>query len=354
MRIIILTGIGLPLMAVIGSGGLGFARSAPSEFRVPKILSRTAAALGQTGHPSPPLAMRTFRLVEQAIAAVNPHAERQSPKFHRLIDALVLEINAGALPPGFLWKRFLGQSQVKNHWNVPQLTVAPAARRGTFKFQIASYNEMLIWAQSYLVKKAAGSSQALERDGKALIRLDMEDLFFPWVTAGAQYSEKQLHSRRLRQWQITSPSIHAITLNTEVRGLFHSYYRSLVRVSNYFATTPTLKPMQALINRSDNRLPYADVAHVLAGVTGLRRRIGKEQYYNRWMLANLLWKFLCLAKARHNKPAAIQIETYIQSWKNRTKRWYLRRWLSEALTVPGKAPWRVWSPPIEVRLLHKP
>ena len=215
-------GFGLSLALALG-GGLGFARSAPSEFRVPKILSRTAAALGQTGHPSHRLTMRTFRLVEQAVAAVNPHADQQSSNFRRLIDALVLEINAGALPPGFLWKRFLGQSQVKNHWNMPQLTMASAARSGTFKFQIASYNEMLIWAQSYLVKKAAGSPQVLERDGKALIRLDMEDLFFPWVTAGASYSEKQLHSRRLRQWQTTSPSIHVITLDTALRGLFQSY-----------------------------------------------------------------------------------------------------------------------------------
>ena len=127
-----------------------------------------------------------------------------------------------------------------------------------------------------------------------------------------------------------------------------------VRPMAGISPAPTLKVMQALINRSDNRLPRADVAHVLAGITGLRALVGKEQYYNRWMLANLLWKFLCLAKARHNKPAAILIEAYIKSWKSHTRRWYLKRWLSEALTTPGKAPWRVWSPPIEVRLLHKP
>ena len=49
-------GFVLSLALALG-GRLGFARSAPSEFRVPKILSRTAAALGQTGHPSHRLTM---------------------------------------------------------------------------------------------------------------------------------------------------------------------------------------------------------------------------------------------------------------------------------------------------------
>ena len=242
-------GFVLSLALALG-GRLGFARSAPSEFRVPKILSRTAAALGQTGHPSHRLTMRTFRLVEQAIAAVNPHAERQSPKFHRLIDALVLEINAGALPPGFLWRRFLGQSQVKNHWNMPQLTVAPAARRGTFKFQIASYNEMLIWAQSYLVKKAAGSSQALERDGKALIRLNMENLFTGyWATGIASRTEKQLLGSHLRKWLLSNPPAWVIAHNARLRHLFRDYYHDAVRMADYYTMTPTLKPRMSRSRR---------------------------------------------------------------------------------------------------------
>ncbi len=347
-------GFGLSLALAL-SGGLGFARSAPSEFRVPKILSRTAAALGQTGHPSHRLTMRTFRLVEHAIAAVNPHADQQSSKFHRLIDVLVLEINAGALPPGFLWKRFLGQSRINDEGGLPELALASHAHETPINFQIGAYNYMLSWAQSYLAIKAAGSPRLLEAYGKALIRLNMENLFAGyWDTGIASRTEKQLLGSHLRKWLLSNPPAWVIAHNARLRHLFRDYYHDAVRMADYYTMTPTLKPMQTLINRSDDRLPRADVAHVLAGITGLRALISKEQYDNRWTLANLLWKFLCLAKARHNKPAAIQIETYIQSWKNRTKRWYLRRWLSEALTTPGKAPWRVWSPPIEVRLLHKP
>ena len=332
----------------IGTGRL------PAMGRTPKIISETASTFGPIISPSKELLSKTVHTLERAVAEVPTNTVVHADKFYATMDQLVEDIHAGGLPPGFLWKRFLAQSTVESKWNQPRLAAAPKGGHYSIKFQLGQYMRVVVWAEPYLARKAIDNPKLMTQYGEALIRLDMEDLFEGhWATGIASYTRRQMLSPKFRKWLLTHPPAWVIAHNQPLRNLFRYYYRN-ARKLNYYATTPTLKPMQALINRSDDRLPRADVIHVLEGITGLRALIGKEQYYNRWMLANLLWKFLCLAKARHNKPAVIQIETYIQSWKNRTKRWYLRRWLSEALTTPGKAPWRVWSPPIEVRLLHKP
>ena len=336
------------------NGPSAHAQSTSAEFHVPKIISRTAAALDNPGHPSHELVMRTFQVLEQTMAAVNPQRQHQSPRFHQLLNALVLDVNAGGLPPGFLWERFLEQSRINGFNALPGVVIFPGLGGAPVSFQTGDYTEMLVWAQSYFKRTAHRNPGLLDQYGKAMIRLDMEDLFLTfWVTGVGSYNEKYLLARKQREYLFSSPSVWVIAHNANLRHLFRFYYHGASRVNGYHVMTPTLKPMQALLDRRDDRLPRADVTHVLAGFTGLRRLIGKEQYYSRWRLAHLLWRFLCLAHARKNQPAALQIETYIRSWANHTKRWYLRRWLSQALTTPGPVPQFFWSPPVELTPVHK-
>ncbi|MHB1768365.1 MAG: RNA polymerase sigma factor [Phycisphaerae bacterium] len=336
------------------NGPSAHAQSTSAEFHVPKIISRTAAALDNPGHPSHELVMRTFQVLEQTMAAVNPQRQHQSPRFHQLLNALVLDVNAGGLPPGFLWERFLEQSRINGFNALPGVVIFQGQGGASVSFQTGDYTEMLVWAQSYFKRTAHRNPGLLDQYGKAMIRLDMEDLFLTfWVTGVGSYNEKYLLARKQREYLFSSPSVWVIAHNANLRHLFRSYYHGASRVNGYHVMTPTLKPMQALLDRRDGRLPRVDVTHVLAGFTGLRRVIGKEQYYSRWRLAHLLWRFLCLAHARKDQPAALQIKTYIRSWANHTKRWYLRRWLSQALTTPGPVPQFFWGPPVELTPVHK-
>ncbi len=316
------------------------------RFRVPNILRGTADAMG-VPIGTQKLTSETLRTVAGAIAALDVNKSKQSRRFYQLCDKLVKEVDAGGIPPGYLWRRFLKGRHVSGA-NMPE-QMTPKARNGErIIFSLGDYDALLNWMKPYLAKASRDDHRAESRNGEALITLEMEDLFAHfYITGIASYSEHLLTSRARRGYLARTPEAYVIAQNAALRRLFRNYYRDTMRL-DYWSMTPTLKEFQLMINQK--RLSAAGVRHVLAGLTQLRTLVGSEQYFNQWELCYVAWRFLNFAHARKDAKAAAEIRAYIESWKQHTHRQNVMRWLSEALKVRGSAPEHIWSPPIKIKL----
>jgi hypothetical protein len=56
-----------------------------------------------------------------------------------------------------------------------------------------------------------------------------------------------------------------------------------------------------------------------------------------WDLANVTWDLLNIARDRENKEAIAKVEAEIKTWRDRTTRPHLKRWLQESLDRVGPA-----------------
>jgi hypothetical protein len=254
------------------------------------------------------------RAVSQAVAESATGNRLSKTTADQLVQALT-----GGAPHGALSSEILQRVTVSDAFSHQDATTW---KLGSFlqRIQLAG----ALWDRAVTIAAASPADAASYARAAALLAAH-EDFRFGPATAQKIIGNKRFSEiARLTPEQATAVNDLLKAMATDSR----TYALALVDATHR---------LQSVIDQGAPTIAAGDAQAVLVALDTLWN--ASNGYRGRqYQTANLLWRFACLARSKHDDATLAAARATAAQWALHTNDRTVKRWIDEAITIPGEAP----------------